>query len=77
MEWILCILILIIVPLPAVILWILCIPDKKIYKVVWTYDSFCPPTTELVKAKDMYNAWNKIRKRHALPITLIEVSEFV
>jgi hypothetical protein len=48
---------------------------KRIYKVVWAYDSWLAPTTEYVKARDIAQAWNKIRRQHGLPITCISVEE--
>ena len=51
--------------------------SKKVYVVVWRYDSFCHPTTELIKAKDAYSAWRKIKRQHGISIDLIEVREYV
>ena len=51
--------------------------SKKVYVVVWRYDESCPPTTELIKAKDAYGAWRKIRRQHSISIDLIEVREYV
>lgn len=49
--------------------------EKKLYKVVWRYDSFCTPTTEIVAAKDPAHAWKKIKKQHSLSIDLVSLKE--
>ena len=51
--------------------------NKKVYIVVWRYDAFCSPNTELIKAKDAYTAWQKIKKQHSISIDLVEVKEYV
>lgn len=51
--------------------------SKKVYVVVWRYYAFCHPTTELIKAKDAYSAWRKIKRQHGISIDLIEVREYV
>ena len=49
--------------------------ERKLYKVIWRYDVFCSPTTEIVSAKDPAHAWKKIKKQHALPIDLVSLKE--
>ena len=49
---------------------------KKIYKVVWKYDSTSWFSyTELVKAYDEAQAWKFIRKGHGVPICLDSIEE--
>ena len=49
---------------------------KKIYKVVWKYDSTSTVSyTELVKAYDEADAWRLIRKKHSVAITLDSMEE--
>ena len=63
---------------PLVPLWIECLhKPKKIYIVTWRYDPICPVERELVKAKDPYTAWSKVKKQHAIPITLVRIEEYV
>ena len=46
---------------------------KKLYKVVWQYDEFCIPVTEIVAAKDPAHAWKKIKKQYSLLTGLISL----
>lgn len=48
---------------------------RKLYKVVWTYDSRCEPEIEIVKAQDRYSAWKKVKRRHAISILPISIKE--
>jgi hypothetical protein len=50
---------------------------KKIYQITWRYDELCSPTTELVKGKDPYDAWRKLKRQHAFDIDLMEIKEYV
>ena len=34
--------------------------ERKIYKVVWRYDSCCSSNVDFVKATDAYKAWKKL-----------------
>ena len=47
---------------------------KKIYKVIWKYDSASTLSyTEIVKAYDIAGAWAKIRRMHNVAISLESV----
>lgn len=48
---------------------------KKLYKVVWTYDDWCEPEIEIVKAQDRYSAWKKVKRHHAISIIPISIKE--
>lgn len=48
---------------------------KKLYKVVWRYNSFCTPHTEIVAAKDPAHAWKKVKREHAIHIDLVSLKE--
>lgn len=49
---------------------------QNLYKVVWAYETWLNPTTEIVKARDMGHAWEKVRKEHShWPITLIAMEK--
>lgn len=44
---------------------------KKIYKVIWKYGSTSTMSyTEIVKARDIADAWAKIRRTHSVAISL-------
>ena len=48
---------------------------RKLYKVVWRHDRFCKPDVDIVKAKDMYSAWKKVERKHAVHIELLEIQD--
>ena len=48
---------------------------KKIYKVVWRYNILCTPDIDIVKAKDVYGAWKRVKREHPLHIKLIRIEE--
>ena len=48
---------------------------KHIYKIVWRYDSFCPGSTVLIEANSPAKAWQKLQKKHAIPIDLVSIEE--
>ncbi len=49
---------------------------KKIYKVIWKYDSISNMSyTELVKACDEAAAWQFVRRRHSVAITMDSIEE--
>lgn len=49
--------------------------ERKIYKVVWRYDSCCSSNVDFVKATDAYKAWKKIVRKHAIHIEMVSVKE--
>ena len=48
---------------------------KKLYKVVWRYNILCTPDIDIVKAKDMYSAWKRVKREHSLHIELVRIEE--
>ena len=50
---------------------------KKLYKIVWRYDSLSYCHTEIVVAKDPARAWKKIKKEHAINIDLVLLEEII
>ena len=76
-AWVCLFIFLFIISSPMTILLIFWLNDKKTYRVAWCYNRACYPSVTLVKAKNPYEAWRKVEKRHAIPIDLIEVSEYV
>lgn len=48
---------------------------KKIYKLIWQYDTTSPYYTELVKAYDQAHAWKIVKQSHCIAITLVSVEE--
>lgn len=49
---------------------------KKIYKLIWKYDSTGNMSyTEIVKACDEAEAWRQIRSRHSVAVTLDSIEE--
>ena len=54
----------------------MCLFKRNLYKVVWAYETWLNPSTEIVKARDMGHAWKKIKKQHDWwPITLISIEK--
>lgn len=50
--------------------------NKKIYKIEWSFGSGCQMIyTDLVKANDVVEAWNKITKNHAFSIYCVSIEE--
>ena len=49
---------------------------KKIYKIVWKFSSTSAESyTDLIKANDAADAWERIRGRRGVPITLVGYEE--
>ena len=63
------------IPLAALLL--LLYKPKKTYCVVWSYDSQKDCSyTEWVKARDIVEAWNKVRKKHCMEINCRKIVVF-
>lgn len=78
MHWFLYVIILIMVFITAFISYMYWFADKKkIYQITWRYDELCSPTTELIKGKDPYDAWRRLKRQHAFDIDLMEIKEYV
>lgn len=78
MNWVLYTIIAIIVFIAVLINYIYWFANrKKIYQITWRYDGLCSPTTELVKGKNPYDAWRRLKRQHALSIDLMEIKEYV
>ena len=53
-----------------------CFKKKKIYKVIWRYDSTSTVSyTELVKACDVADAWKLVRRMHSVAISMDSIEE--
>lgn len=48
---------------------------KKIYRVEWSYENYSFYYTEFVKARTWFDAWQKVRKQHFLPIVARKIEE--
>lgn len=53
----------------------MCLFKQNLYKVAWSYDPGLSPITELIKARDMGHAWEKLKKQHCFPITLVSIEK--
>ena len=51
----------------------MCLFKRNLYKVVWAYDTWLNPSTEIIKARDMGHAWEKLKKKHSFSITLVAI----
>lgn len=65
------------IPIPLAALLLLLYKPKKTYCVIWSYDSQTQYSyTEWVKARDMAEAWNKVRKQHGIAINCRKIVLF-